>query len=76
MRDTSHVHDVKVNRKEYTLRGEGIYGQMVRDFSARIFDGTEPPVTIEDGRHSVKMVKAISRAVRERRVVAVREIQA
>ena len=59
-----------------TMEGIGPYGQMITTFSDCILRGTEPPITLEDGRHSVRVVDAIYRAVRERRVVRVDEVAA
>jgi len=46
---------------------------MIDIFSRCIMDGTEPPVTSADGRHSVAVVLAIYEAIRKRKVVKVRE---
>jgi predicted dehydrogenase len=47
---------------------------MIAAFSDCILEDKEPPITLEDGRHSVKVVEATYRAVRERRVVKLDEI--
>lgn len=65
------VRNNEVNREEYHLEGIGLYGQMINTFSKCIVEDREPPVTLEDGRHSVTVVEAIYRAVREKRVVRV-----
>lgn len=70
--DPNQVRDVPVNREEYKLEGIGIYGQMVDIFSRCILEDKEPPITLEDGRHSVKVVLAIYQAVKEKRVVQVK----
>jgi predicted dehydrogenase len=67
----NQVRDVPANRQEYRMEGIGLYGQMVDRFSRCILENTEPPVTLEDGRHSVRVVEAIYQAVREQRVVKV-----
>jgi predicted dehydrogenase len=63
--------NMKVSRKDYKLTGQGLYGQMINTFSRCILDGKEPPVTLKDGLHSVKVVNAVYKAVKERRVVKV-----
>lgn len=69
--DANQVRNEQVNREEYLLEGIGIYGQMVDTFSQCILEDKEPPITLEDGRHSVRVVEAIYRAVREKRTMAV-----
>jgi predicted dehydrogenase len=69
----NQVRNVEVQRQEYHFEGIGLYGQMIDLFSRCVQESTEPPVTLEDGRHSVKVVDAIYKAVRERRVVKVGE---
>jgi predicted dehydrogenase len=44
---------------------------MINTFSRCILDGKEPHVTLKDGLHSVKVVNAVYKAVKERRVVKV-----
>jgi len=63
--------NVQVDRQEYHFEGIGLYGQMITLFTECILQNTEPPASLTSGRHSVKVVDAIYRAVRERRVVAV-----
>lgn len=65
------VRNVEVKREEYHFEGIGLYGQMIDIFSKCILENTEPPVTLEDGRHSVKVVNAIYKAVQKKKVVAV-----
>jgi predicted dehydrogenase len=72
--DANQVRNVEVEREEYNLKGIGLYGQMIAAFSDCILEDKEPPITLEDGRHSVKVVEATYRAVRERRVVKLDEI--
>lgn len=67
----NQVRNVEVNREEYHLDGIGIYGQMITVFTDCIRQNTEPPTSLASGRHSVQVVNAIYRAVRERRVVQV-----
>jgi len=67
------VRDIPAERLEYRLEGVGLYGQMVRQFAESILANQEPHVTLEDGRHSVNVIQAIYRAVKERRVVTVEE---
>jgi predicted dehydrogenase len=69
--DPNQVRTTTANRQEYELQGEGIYGAMVSEFSECILKDREPPISWEDGRHSVNVVEAIYQAVRERRVVTV-----
>lgn len=63
--------DAAPRREEFQLEGRGIYGQMISQFSQSLLDGQAPPVTVEDGKHSVALIEAIYRAGRERRVVTV-----
>jgi predicted dehydrogenase len=65
------VRNVDVRRQEYHFEGIGLYGQMIDTFSRCIAEDLEPPVTLEDGRHSVKVVLAAYQAVKENRVVKV-----
>ena len=69
--DANQVRDNEVKREEYHLDGVSLYGQMINNFADCIIEGKEPAVTLEDGRHSVKLVEAIYRAAKEKRVVAV-----
>ncbi len=69
----NQVRDVEVNRQEYDFQGIGIYGQMITLFTDCITRNVEPPTSLANGRHSVKVVEAIYRAVRERRVIEVGE---
>jgi predicted dehydrogenase len=69
----NQVRNVEANRQDYKLQGIGIYGQMITLFTDCIVGGVEPPTSFKNGRHSVQVVNAIYRAVRERRVVAVGE---
>jgi predicted dehydrogenase len=70
----NQVRNAEVNREEYKFTGIGIYGQMIATFSDCVLEDREPPITLEDGRHSVTVVEAIYRAVRERRAVKLEEI--
>ena len=65
------VRNTEVAREEYHLRGVGIYGQMLNAFIESVIGDKEPPVTLQDGRHSVAVVDATYRAGKEKRVVAV-----
>ena len=67
----NQVRNVEVNRQEYSLQGIGIYGQMLTLFTDCIVQDLEPPASFKNGRHSVQVVNAIYRAVRERRVASV-----
>ena len=69
--NADQVRDNPVSREEYHFDGIGLYGQTINIFSRCIIEDKEPPITIEDGRHSVKLVDAIYKAVEEKRVVAV-----
>jgi predicted dehydrogenase len=69
--DANQVRNVESTREEYTLRGIGLYGQMIEKLSRCIEEGKEPPVTVEDGRHSVALVEAIYRSAKTGRVVKV-----
>jgi predicted dehydrogenase len=69
--DANQVRDVEVDRQEYDLKGVGIYGQMIDTFSRCIREDAGPPITLEDGRHSVRLVDAIYRAVKEGRKVEI-----
>lgn len=70
--NANQVRNVEVKREDYKLEGTGLYGQMIDIFSNCIINDKIPPVTLEDGRHSVKVVNAIYKAVKERKVVAVK----
>lgn len=67
------VRNIEAERKEYNLEGIGLYGQMIDIFSNCILNNEEPPVTLDDGRHSVRVVNAIYKAVKEKRVISVEE---
>jgi glucose-fructose oxidoreductase len=69
--DANQVRNVESTREEYTLKGIGLYGQMIEKLSRCIEEGKEPPVTVEDGRHSVALVEAIYRSAKTGRVVKV-----
>jgi predicted dehydrogenase len=71
--NASQVRDVPVSRQEYHFKGVGLYGQMVTTLGECIQQGKEPPVTLQDGRHSVAVVDAIYAAAKEKRVVAVKD---
>jgi predicted dehydrogenase len=71
--DADQVRNVKVRRKEYQLKGVGLYGQMIDAFSRCVLEGREPPVALEDGRRSTAVVEAIYRAVKEKRAVRVKK---
>jgi predicted dehydrogenase len=69
--NANQVRNVEVQRQEYHFEGIGLYGQMIDLFSRCIVDNTEPPVTLEDSRHSVKVVDAIYKAVQEKCIIKV-----
>lgn len=69
--DPNQVRNVEVARQDYQFQGVGLYGQMITIFSECIQKGAEPPASLADGRHSVKVVDAIYKAAREKRVVQV-----
>ena len=69
--NASQVRNTKVTRREYRLKCESLYGRMIADFNRCIRENREPPVPLDDGRHSVRLVQAIYRAVKTRRVVEV-----
>lgn len=69
--DPNQVRNTEVARQEHHFEGIGLYGQMITIFSECIQNNTAPPVSLADGRHSVKVVDAIYQAVREKRVIAV-----
>lgn len=70
--DANQVRNAEPRREEYRLEGIGLYGQMIEEFSRCIRENREPPITLEDGRHSVRVVDAIYRAVREKKTIPVR----
>jgi predicted dehydrogenase len=70
--DADQVRNVHVDREEYRLEGRPLYGNLIELFSANIIEDTEPLVPLQDGRHSVQVVDAIYRSVREKRVVEVK----
>jgi predicted dehydrogenase len=69
--NANQVRNVAVERQEYHFEGVGLYGQMITIFSDCIRENTDPPAAFENGRHSVRVVDAIYRAIGERRVVRV-----
>jgi len=69
--NADQVRNEEVDRQDYALEGIGLYGQMINVFSKCIIEDKEPPVTLEDGRHSVAVVDAIYQAVKEQKVVKV-----
>ncbi len=71
--DADQVRDVRAERQEYELEGIGIYGQMIEAFSRCIMEDTAPPVTLDDGRHSVAVTLAIYKSVAEKRVIQVED---
>lgn len=71
--NANQVRNVEVARKEYTLEGIGLYGQMIESFSSCITEDKEAPITLEDGRHSVAVVNAVYKAVKEKKIVRVRD---
>lgn len=73
--NANQVRNVDVQRDDYKLEGKGIYGRMIEDFVKCIEDDSIPPVTLEDGKHSVQVVNAIYKAVKEKRTVDVEEIK-
>lgn len=72
--DANQVRNVAVKREEYNLEGTGLYGQMIGIFSRCVLEDKNPPVALEDGKHSATVVEAIYRSVKEKRVVRVEEI--
>ncbi|MDH7480393.1 MAG: Gfo/Idh/MocA family oxidoreductase [Armatimonadota bacterium] len=69
--DANQVRNIEAAREEYHLQGVSLYGQMINAMNESIIEDKEPPVTLEDGRHSVKLVEAIYKAVKEKRVISV-----
>jgi predicted dehydrogenase len=69
--NANQVRDGEANRQEYQLEGIGLYGQMITLFTDCILQNQPPPTSLADGRHSVKVVDAIYKSIRKRRVVAV-----
>jgi predicted dehydrogenase len=69
--DAAQVRNIEVARQEYELEGIGIYGQMIAAFSEAVLNDTEPPVTFEDARHSVRLVDRIYEAARGKRILPV-----
>lgn len=69
--DASQVREIQGKRREYHFKGIGLYGQMIDIFSECILNDREPPVTLEDGRHSVAAVEAIYESVTKGAVVRV-----
>jgi len=70
--NASQVRNAPARRRQYTLRGPSLYGAMIRDFNRCIREDRDPPVTLADGRHSVRVVNAIYQAVARRRMVRVK----
>jgi predicted dehydrogenase len=71
--NADQVRNVEAARKEYELEGIGLYGQMIDAFSSCIREDLESPVPLEVGRHSVAVVEAVYQAVKEKRIIRVRD---
>ena len=69
--DPNQVRDNQVDRQEYNLEGDGVFGQIIKQFSKCIIENLDSPIGIEAGRHSVKLINSIYKAVRKKRVVRV-----
>lgn len=69
--DAGQTRTQPAQRQEYHLQGSGLYAQMITQFSDCIMKKTPSPVTLADGRHSVRLVEAIYRAVKEKKVITV-----
>jgi UDP-N-acetyl-2-amino-2-deoxyglucuronate dehydrogenase len=69
--DPNQVRDMPAARNEYHFEGIGLYGQMVSMFADCILENKTPPITLEDGRHSVRVIETIYQAVQQKRVLAV-----
>lgn len=69
--DAGQTRSDSPRREEFQLEGPGIYGSMISQFSQCLLDRRPPPISLDDGRHSVALVHAIYQAVRDRRVIAV-----
>lgn len=67
----NQVRNTEVSREEYKFEGIGLYGQMITIFSDCIIHNTQPPVSLDNGRHSVKVVEAIYKSIRDKRVVCI-----
>ncbi len=70
--NANQVRNVEAQRQEYHLEGIGLYGQMIDIFSRCIVENTTPPITLDDGRHSVAVVLAVYEAIRKRKTIKVR----
>jgi predicted dehydrogenase len=70
--ETDQTRASSLGTEEYRLRGSGLYGEMIDTFSQCILNGSEPPVSIQDGLHSVRLVEGIYQSRREYRVVRVK----
>jgi predicted dehydrogenase len=73
--NANQVRNVEVQREDYHLEGIGLYGQMISNFSECILENREPPIGLADGRHSVAVTLAAYKAVQERRVVSLDEVE-
>jgi predicted dehydrogenase len=69
--DANQVRTNTAQREEYHFAGPSLYGQMIAAFNRCIREDGESPVTLEEGRHSVRLIEAIYKAVAEKRVVPV-----
>ncbi|MDD5597992.1 MAG: Gfo/Idh/MocA family oxidoreductase [Victivallaceae bacterium] len=71
--DANQIRNIEVPKEEYVFEGIGLYGQMLDIFSSCILEDKESPITLEDGRHSVAVVNAIYKAVKEKKIVKVKD---
>ncbi|MCE5230400.1 Gfo/Idh/MocA family oxidoreductase [bacterium] len=65
------IRNVPARRVEFNLEGKSLYARQIEIFSNCILEDREPPIGFADGRHSVAVIDAIYRAVRERRTIEV-----
>ena len=71
--DAAQTRSLEPVRQEYDLGGKGIYAAMVEDFCKCIHAGGESSIPLSAGRHSVKLVEAIYRAMEEKKTVTVED---
>ena len=69
--NANQVRNTQVDRQEHHLEGIGLYGQMITIFSDCILNGTKPQASFKSGKHSMKVVESIYKAISEKRVVEV-----
>lgn len=69
--DANQVRMKTAEKQVYQLDSIGLYAQMVKTFCQCVLTKSEPPISFKEGKHSVILVDAIYRAVKEKRVISI-----